>query len=351
MKKLTALLLALVMLLSLAACGGNNAGNSANSGNTNPSANDQQQEVTDGDDVPGETESVGINFSEKTLTSFGESFQLVPTGDLAANAKISFSTNNDGVAVVSQDGTITAAGPGEAVITMTVDVDGKKNELTCAVTCTWEENVPTLSRKDFTLKNVGDTFKLEAMYILEGSTITWSSADEAVAIVAEDGTVTAVGAGHTTITATVDEGGDFYELTCIVRCSAAEAGGVSGGAADLSFVHEAAGAVGLGLVEDAELIENFFPGLTAAAEESIVYMSMMGISNSEVVLVKTGDVDAVKGILQSRVDFMVEGGAWYPATIEIWETTAQIVSHGNYVLLAVGETAGDIVASFNANVK
>ena len=64
------------------------------------------------------------------------------------------------------------------------------------------------------------------------------------------------------------------------------------------------------------------------------------------------DVQAVKDIFQARIDYQVgdgtsPGGAWYPATIEGWETNSHIVSSGNYVMLAVGDEAAAATDRFN----
>ena len=77
---------------------------------------------------------------------------------------------------------------------------------------------------------------------------------------------------------------------------------------------------------------------------------MMSMNNGEFVLVQvedSSDVSAVKDILQARVDSMVDGGAWYPAAIEQWDTNSRVGSNGNYVMLVVHENADSIVSEFN----
>lgn len=71
----------------------------------------------------------------------------------------------------------------------------------------------TISRTDFTLSFAGDSWKLKVSGT--SSAPTWSVRDSSIATVAEDGTVTAVSPGRTTVTATVDG----QSLECIVRCS------------------------------------------------------------------------------------------------------------------------------------
>ena len=60
------------------------------------------------------------------------------------------------------------------------------------------------------------------------------------------------------------------------------------------------------------------------------------------------DVDTVKGILQARIDQMVNGGAWYPGPTEQWTNNSRVVSNGNYVMMVVHEDCDDIVSAFNA---
>ena len=77
---------------------------------------------------------------------------------------------------------------------------------------------------------------------------------------------------------------------------------------------------------------------------------MMSFSASEVVLVELtdeADVDALKAILQARVDSQAAGGAWYPEAVEGWVNNARIVSNGCYVMLAVGPDCDAFVDAFN----
>ena len=95
-----------------------------------------------------------------------------------------------------------------------------------------------------------------------------------------------------------------------------------------------------------------YPGLSdIAAEQCLVYVSMMSFSASEVVLVQVknaSDVDAVKNILQARIDAQLNGAMLYPMVAEVWENSARIVSNGSYVMLIVSEDCDAIVNDFNA---
>ena len=112
----------------------------------------------------------------------------------------------------------------------------------------------------------------------------------------------------------------------------------------------------LSLADDT-ITENFYPGLTAVAtEQCLPYVNMLMNNMGEMVLVQvknSGDVATVKSILQARVDYMAgdgetPGGAWYPEATRIWSECSRIVSHGNYVMLVVGENSDTIVSQFNS---
>lgn len=106
-----------------------------------------------------------------------------------------------------------------------------------------------------------------------------------------------------------------------------------------------------------ELLDSYYPGLSEISTKQCgVYVAAISAAVGEIALVEVenaGDVQAVEDIFQARVDYQVgddtnPGGAWYPETIEGWKTKSQIVSNGNYVMLAVGDAAGAAVESFEA---
>ncbi len=106
-----------------------------------------------------------------------------------------------------------------------------------------------------------------------------------------------------------------------------------------------------------ELLDSYYPGLAEISTKQCgVYIAAISAAVGEIALVEVEnaeDVEAVKDIFQARIDYQVgddanPGGAWYPETIEGWKTQSQIVSHGNYVMLAVGDNAASAVESFEA---
>ena len=75
----------------------------------------------------------------------------------------------------------------------------------------------TLNASDFTLTRAGETYHIRATFSPAGTNgaITWTSSNPASVHVADDGTVTALANGNSTITAELENG---YAQKCIVRC-------------------------------------------------------------------------------------------------------------------------------------
>ena len=108
---------------------------------------------------------------------------------------------------------------------------------------------------------------------------------------------------------------------------------------------------------EGEALEAYYPGLSALSpKQCVVQMAMISASGVEIALVEaasSADVETIKGIFQSRIDYQVgdgesPGGAWYPEPTEMWKNSSRIVSNGNYVMLVAFENADGVVDSFNA---
>lgn len=116
----------------------------------------------------------------------------------------------------------------------------------------------------------------------------------------------------------------------------------------------------MNLMEDetiTELLDSYYPGLSEIATKQCgVYIAAISAAVGEIALVEVENADdaaKVEDIFQGRIDYQVgddenPGGAWYPETIEGWKTKSHIVSHGSYVMLAVGDAAEAAVESFEA---
>ncbi len=117
-------------------------------------------------------------------------------------SKIIWTSSNKAVATVSSYGTITPVAAGKA--TITASVDGKK--LTCTLTVT---EPAKLSNSTYGMET-GQNYMLKVTGTK--NPITWTSSNVNVAAVSSTGTIIALAAGSTTITAEVDG----KKLTCSV---------------------------------------------------------------------------------------------------------------------------------------
>lgn len=101
-----------------------------------------------------------------------------------------------------------------------------------------------------------------------------------------------------------------------------------------------------------EWAANFYPGLLSipVVQRLVCTPSMTGVA-AEITLIQVtsgSDVSRVRSILEARKDAQIAGGAYYPAIIEQWERSCQIVVNGNYLMLVVNADSDAIVADFNA---
>ena len=143
------------------------------------------------------------------------SLQVGQTGTLAATTRdaannvltgrtVTWTSSNTGVATVTPNGTVTAAAPGTATITATSE--GKSGTATVTVTAVPVASV-TVAPTTANL-TIGGTQQITATprdaqgNALTGRTVTWQSANTAVATVTQSGLITAAGVGSTNVTAT-----------------------------------------------------------------------------------------------------------------------------------------------------
>ena len=143
----------------------------------------------------------------------------------ATNPAVTWSSNNESVATVGTDGTVTAVSAGTATITVTT-ADGNKTA-ECKVTVNAPQTKPvtgvTLNKSAITLE-VNGSEKLTATVEPSDATnqnVTWESNATNVATVGQDGTVTAVSAGTATITATAQDGSGISG-SCVVTVQQAD---------------------------------------------------------------------------------------------------------------------------------
>ncbi len=102
---------------------------------------------------------------------------------------------------------------------------------------------------------------------------------------------------------------------------------------------------------DSALLDGYYPGLTSVTTlQLIAKMPMITASGHEIVLVQCENEDdaaTVQSILAARKQSQIDGGAFYPATVELWQN-AEICVSGCYLMLVSHDNAADIAAAFYA---
>lgn len=149
-------------------------------------------------------ESISINKTELSLIK-GQSETLVTTikPEDATESTISWTSSNTSVATVESSGKVTAVGGGSA--TITAKAGGK--EATCSVNVTVPVESVTLDQTSISIEE-GESVTLSATVNPEDATdktVTWSSSNESIASVDQNGKVTAIKEGNATIAAKAGE--------------------------------------------------------------------------------------------------------------------------------------------------
>ncbi|MBD5369380.1 MAG: leucine-rich repeat protein [Bacteroides sp.] len=175
--------------------------------------------------LPIPVKEITLNSTEFTI-HLGATDKLTATisPEDAADKTITWSSANEEVATVDEEGTVTAVTVGETIVTATAS-NGVKAE--CKVTVI--PVVATGLEMSVTEMDlfVGASNELDAIIEPENTTdktVTWSSSDEAIVTVDSEGNVTALAVGTATITATSHNG---LTATCVVTVKPIAAEGVT----------------------------------------------------------------------------------------------------------------------------
>ena len=194
--------------------------------------------------------SLTLSAPTVTFEDAGRFFNITFTRKPAeCTEPVTFTSSDENVATVSEQGKIVAVNAGSAVITAACG----EQTAQCLVTCdfayvgaetTVEGSVPlALSKDDLTFFNAGEQYTLSVTGAPEGAKITYVSSDESIATVSSSGVLTAKGSGTTTVSVTVD---DNPAMTCIVRCNFEDGAAESGEQARQQQRNEHAEAVDTG---------------------------------------------------------------------------------------------------------
>jgi uncharacterized protein YjdB len=135
----------------------------------------------------------------------------------ATDVKVSYASTDEAVATVDKDGRVQVLQPGECDIVTTLTQEGKKVvEKKTHIKAFYEVEGIALDKTEGIL-TAGNTVTLNATVlpeeIADETIVTWTSSDEKVATVDENGKVTAIAAGEATITANAGEKSTTYKLT------------------------------------------------------------------------------------------------------------------------------------------
>ena len=143
-------------------------------------------------------ESIALDKTEASVAT-GKTLQLT-ANVTPAEASVIWTSSNEEIAAVDENGVVTAISAGEAIIT----VQAGDKKASCTVTVTIPVEAITLYFNEITVE-AGDQFTVNYTVSPEDATdktIVWTSDNEEVATVDENGKVTAVAAGKAKITAT-----------------------------------------------------------------------------------------------------------------------------------------------------
>jgi uncharacterized protein YjdB len=126
------------------------------------------------------------------------------SGALLAGRVVAWTTSDPGVATVSATGVVTAVAPGTATVTATSEGRTGSAALTVTPPVVASVGVALSAGALQTGQTAVATVTLRAAdgELLTGRPVAWASSDGAIANVAADGTVRALGPGRATITAT-----------------------------------------------------------------------------------------------------------------------------------------------------
>ena len=173
--------------------------------------------------VPVAVESISLNETTKKM-SVNETLQLIATilPENATYKDINWTSSNEDIATVDDNGLVTAKGTGNVSITAT-SVSGEKTAV-CNIVIVGSD--PLMSQTEMNLtKNDEERLEVVLPPNMEGQAVTWSIDNEGIIAVTVDAdnscfaTVKAIGIGSATISATI--GGDIGNtVTCDVTVAA-----------------------------------------------------------------------------------------------------------------------------------
>jgi uncharacterized protein YjdB len=269
--------------------------------------------------------AVDVSAETSTLTWIGAETSLSAvvrddTGAPIDGATVTWSSSDDGVVSVSTEGQATAVSSGSATITATSGTASGNVTLDVVQ----EPDSIAVSEEEILLVEIGATEQLEVSLLDAGGTpieeaeITWSSSNEAVATVTQDGVVTAVGSGTAVVTA---ESGDH---SAAVEVQVQPAASIQMDPADLALASIGATGTVTATLRDAEGAEIVGVPLDwSSSDEDVVTVDAEG--TVEAIGVGTATVSAGIGSIEGTTTVTVSQEA---DAIELTPAEVTLVTAG-----------------------
>ena len=155
-----------------------------------------------------------ISFTNKTNLKKKLTATVLPQD--SAFQDVTWKSSNTNIATVDEDGTVTAVGSGTCKITATTK-DGYNSVGTCEVLVDIKTEEISMDKTSYTFSKAGSVKLTATVSPKEASkNLKWSSSDEKVAKVNNDGTVTAVGSGTCKITVETTDGTNL-SVSCNIK--------------------------------------------------------------------------------------------------------------------------------------
>lgn len=229
----------------------------------------------------------------------------------------------------------------------------------------------SLNSKSVTLESVGATYTFSISGGKDVKDVSYTVDNEAVAMISNTGMVTALSNGTANVTVSYTSDGNSETLKATVTVNVPEpepepepapepeptpepeVAPESSSASVTGFYQSVTSQNEFGMLQEVtgEFLANFFPGMSGVStNQQQIYMAAMTATPVEFAIVEVAsgsDVDTVKSIFNTRIQTQIDGGAFYPDTIEGWKNNSRVVSKGNFVMMIVHENCDAIVSLFN----
>lgn len=173
-------------------------------------------------EIPSDIEAITLDKNSlELLEGTNDKLNAIISAENATNTKVIWTSSDESIATVDQNGNVTALK--EGVVTVTAQVENTNLSANCIVTVKKQSGTESesikLDKNNFELLE-GSKDKLTATVLPENSinkNVVWSSSDESIAIVDQDGNVTAIREGTAIITAKIENTDIAATSTVIVK--------------------------------------------------------------------------------------------------------------------------------------